>query len=91
MADKENQQDNAGDLTEFLLYTGPNGEIYVEVMLQDETIWLSQKLMAELFDVDVRTISEHLTNIYKQQELTQQATIRKIRIVQQEGGRQLFP
>lgn len=42
MADKENQQDNAGDLTEFLLYTGPDGHIYVEVMLQDETIWLSQ-------------------------------------------------
>lgn len=59
----------------------------VEVFLQDETLWLTQKMMAELFGVDVRTISEHLRNIYQSKELVEDSTIRKIRIVQDEGGR----
>lgn len=75
------------DLNEFLLYTAPDGEIKVEVLFNDETIWLTQKKMAELFGVDVRTISEHLTNIYESQELQRDPTIRKFRIVQNEGGR----
>ena len=50
---------------------------------------LSRKLMATLFDVDVRTVNEHLKNIYAQQELVPEATIRKFRIVQQEGSRQV--
>ena len=52
-----------------------------------ETLWLSQKLMAELFDRDVRTVNEHLKNIYKEQELTEGSTIRKFRIVRTEGKR----
>ena len=54
-----------------------------------ETLWLNQRQMAELFDKDVRTINEHLKNIYKEQELAQEPTIRKFRIVQQEGNRQV--
>ncbi len=56
---------------------------------EDETIWLSQKLMSRLFDVDVRTINEHLKNIYNQSELAREATIRKFRIVQIEGAREV--
>ncbi len=59
----------------------------IEARYEDETIWLSQKLMAQLFDVDVRTVNEHLKNIYDQGELVREATIRKFRIVQTEGNR----
>ncbi len=72
---------------EFLIFTGQAGEQSIEARYVDETIWLSQKLMAELFNVDVRTISEHLKNIYSQQEIIPEATIRKFRIVQKEGNR----
>ena len=70
---------------EFFIFAGQAGEQSIEARYEDETVWLSQKLMATLFDVDVRTISEHLKNIYVQQELTPQATVRKFRIVQGEG------
>ena len=72
---------------EFLIFTGQSGEQSIEARYEDETIWLSQKLLAVLFDVDVRTINEHLKNIYAQQELSPEATIRKFRIVQKEGKR----
>ena len=55
--------------TEFLLYTAPNGGIKVEVLLSNETIWLTQKRMAELFGVGVAAISKHLDNIYESGEL----------------------
>jgi hypothetical protein len=74
---------------EFLIFTGQAGEHSIEARYEDETVWLSQKLMAELFAVDVRTINEHLQNVYAQHELTREATIRKFRIVQQEGPRQV--
>jgi len=73
--------------TEFLIFTGQSGEQSIEARYEDETIWLSQKLMAELFDVDVRTVNEHLKNIYDQGELERKATIRNFRIVQTEGKR----
>lgn len=52
-------------LTNFILYTAPSGDVKLNVTIQDETLWLTQKMMAELFDVDVRTVSEHLQNIFK--------------------------
>ncbi|SAI66691.1 Virulence protein [Bordetella ansorpii] len=55
----------------------------------NQTLWLSQKLMAELFGVDVRTVSEHLKNIFASHELTPEATISKFRIVQREGQREV--
>jgi len=73
----------------FILYTDSNGAVKLNVFIEDETIWLSQKLMAELFEVDIRTISEHIQNIYKTQELTEISTIRNFRIVQQEGTREV--
>ena len=75
--------------TEFLIFTSQSGEQSIEARYEDKTVWLSQKMMAELFGVDVRTINEHLKNIYKVNELQQDATIRKFRIVQQEGNRQV--
>lgn len=69
---------------EFLLYETEDGKSRVECRFQDETIWLSQALMAELFDRDVRTINEHLKNLYKEMEFPPEATIRKSRIVRSE-------
>ena len=74
---------------EFLIFTAQEGENSIEARYEDETIWLSQKLIAELFEVDVRTVNEHLKNIYKQNELIVDATIRKFRIVQTEGKREV--
>lgn len=56
---------------------------------EDENIWLTQKMMAALYDVDVRTINDHIKKIYFDSELEQSATIRKYRIVQPEGSRQV--
>jgi len=75
--------------TEFLIFAGQSGEQCIEARYEDECIWLSQKLMAQLFAVDVRTINEHLKNIYDQGELERGATIRKFRIVQTEGNREV--
>lgn len=74
---------------EFLIFTQQAGEQSIEVRYQDDTIWLTQKLMAALFDVDVRTISEHLRNIFASGELDEAATIRNFRTVQTEGGRRV--
>lgn len=67
------------ELTEFLLYVSPNGDVKVEAFLHDENIWLTQKRIAELFGVDVRTISEHLQNIFKNGELDETSVIRNFR------------
>jgi hypothetical protein len=82
-------QDNNVPNGEFLLYTTDDGQSRVECRFDNETLWLSQALMAELFDRDVRTINEHLQNLYEEAELTPEATIRKFRIVRQEGSRQV--
>ena len=74
---------------EFLIFTAQDGGGSIEARYEDETVWLTQKLMAELFDVDVRTISEHLGNIFSSGELERQATIRKFRIVRTEGARKV--
>ncbi len=71
----------------FILYTSDTGDVKLEVFIQDETTWLTQKMMAELFDVTVPTINEHIQNILENQELQAISTIRKIRIVQKEGNR----
>lgn len=72
---------------EFLVYVGNDGAARIHVRLSEGTVWLTQKLMAELFGKDVRTIHEHLKNIYEEGELAAEATIRKFRIVQTEGNR----
>jgi len=74
---------------EFLIFTSAAGEDSIEVRYEDETIWLSQKMMAALFDVTVPTINVHLKNIYESGELTRDATIRKYLTVQTEGDREV--
>jgi len=77
------------DLKKFILYTAPSGEIRVDVLLQDESVWLTQKSIAELFGVVKSTISEHLTNIFETNELDKNATVRNFRTVQLEGTREV--
>lgn len=70
---------------EILLYATPEGKSTIEVFFENETFWLSQKKLAELFNVDVRTISEHLQNIFITNELDETAVIRKFRITAADG------
>ena len=72
-----------------LFYTTPAHEVKIDVYLQDETLWLSQKQMSKLFNASKSTISEHLKNIFESQELQKEATVRKIRTVQKEGKREV--
>ena len=74
---------------EIIFYETPDGNVRVEVVFEDETFWLTQKKMAELFGVGVQTINHHLQEIYKSHELNELATIRKNRIVQTEGAREV--
>ena len=70
---------------EFLVFTTQAGEKGIEVRVEDETVWLTQKLIGVLFDVDVRTVSEHLQNIFNSGELTESAVIRKFRNTASDG------
>lgn len=74
---------------EFLIFTAQAGENGIEVRYEDETIWLTQKLMAALFDIGVNTINYHLKEVYASGEILPEATIRKYRIVQIEGSRSI--
>lgn len=71
----------------FLLYTNEDGEVKVDVLLKDETIWLTINQMAELFGVDKSGISRHIKNVYETGELDEKATVAKIATVQKEGER----
>ena len=73
----------------FLLYTGNDGKVNVEVFLKDETVWLTQKAVGSLFGVESHTITYHLKEIFRSGELDEKATTRKIRAVQNEGKRQV--
>ena len=72
---------------EFLMYRSADEDVFVNALIQDETIWLTQRAMGELFGVESHTINYHLKEIYKMDELQEKATTRKIRTVQQEGTR----
>jgi hypothetical protein len=74
---------------EILLYSYGGDKIYVEVFFKNENLWLTQKAMAELFDVNVPAISKHLQNIYDDEELERNSTVSKMEIVQNEGGRDI--
>ncbi len=87
---KKNQIVPNNSFTEFLLYTTPNGKVKVEIFLHNENIWLTQKKIAELFDVNVPAVSKHLANIYEEGELDKTATISKMETVQQEGSRKVI-
>ncbi len=74
---------------EVLLYSDESGKEYISVVFKDETFWLTQKAMAELFNVNVPAVSKHLQNIYEEGELERDSTISKMETVQQEGERQV--
>jgi len=75
--------------SDIILYTTETGNVKVEVLFSNDTFWLSQKRMADLFGVEVHTINYHLKEIYASGELKEETTIRKIRIVQKEGTRDI--
>ena len=79
---------SAAEYLTFVASTGAD-EKSIEMRYEDENIWLTQKMMAALYDVNVRTINDHIKKIYSDSELEQSATIRKYRIVQTEGSRQV--
>jgi hypothetical protein len=74
---------------ELILYRTADDAVHVEVLYESETFWLDQRRLAELFGVDVRTVSEHLRNVYDSGELNEAATLRKIRMVRTEGSREV--
>lgn len=91
---KRRQKQKTGEIqthntSQILLYQSQDGKTQVEVNLHEETIWLSQKQMAELFDKDTDTIGLHLRNIFKEGELEERATTEESSVVQQEGQRQV--
>ncbi|EKS7424237.1 virulence RhuM family protein [Enterobacter ludwigii] len=84
MVDKDVIQSPVG---EFIMFASGDGRVRVECRFESDTIWLSQAAMADLYGKDVRTINEHLMNIFSEGEIDQHSTIRKFRIVRQEGKR----
>lgn len=75
--------------SDFMLYTGNDGQVKINVMLKDETVWLTQKAMAELFGVNIPAVSKHLSNIFDSGELQKEATLSILETVQMEGSRQV--
>jgi hypothetical protein len=81
--------DDANPQSSMILYRTEDGLTRVQCRFENETIWLTQALIAELFQKDVRTINEHLVNIYDEGELSRDSTIRNFRIVRLEGSREV--
>jgi len=88
---KENTMKNnlSDKQSNFLLYTGNDGKVNVGVFVKDETVWLTQKAMSELFGVKIPAISKHLSNIFASKELQKDTTISILETVQKEGNRQI--
>ena len=91
MAKKKDEITIRSSAAEYLTYVASvgNQQDNIEMRYEDENIWLTQKMMATLYDVDVRTINEHIKKIYSDSELEEDSTIRNFRIVQTEGSRQV--
>jgi len=84
-----NKRDIVKQQSDFILYTSNDGDVNVEVVLKDETVWLTQKAMSGLFEVKVPAISKHLANIYETGELRKESTISILETVQKEGNRKV--
>lgn len=82
-------KENQSDKNQFLLYTAPSGDVKIEVLFENESIWLSQRKMAELFECTPENIISHLQNIYSDRELSESATTKDYLVVQKEGARQV--
>lgn len=81
--------DNNPQHNDIIFYSTPAGDVKIEVIFNEETFWLTQKRMAELFGVESHPITYHLKEIYRSGELEEVATTRKIRVVQKEGNREV--
>lgn len=73
--------------SEILLYTSPDSEVQLDVRMQQDTMWMTQQMMAELFQTTVPNINVHIKNIYKEAELQEEGTIKEFLIVRKEGSR----
>lgn len=73
--------------SEILLYTSPDGEVQLDIRMQQDTMWMTQQMMAELFQTTVPNINVHIKNIYKESELQEEGTIKEFLIVRKEGSR----
>jgi hypothetical protein len=82
-------EESKSPISDIILYSSPEGNVHVEVLFGEETFWLSQKQIATLFGVEVNTVNYHLKEVFSSRELPEEATIRKFRIVQSEGSRQV--
>src|ERR1035437_4264250 len=71
--------------TDLMLYQTEDGKTKIDVRLQDDTVWLSQKQMSELFQKDVRTVNEHIENLFEEKELAEDSVIRNFRITAADG------
>jgi hypothetical protein len=71
--------------SDFILYTSQDGEIRVDVFVNNETVWLTQKAMQELFDRSKSTVSEHISNVFKEGELEENQVVRKFRTTSDDG------
>jgi len=76
-------------MSNFILYTTPGGDVSLEVRMENETVWLTQKMMGDLFAVESNTVTYHIQEIFKSGELEPDSTARKIRVVQNEGTREV--
>lgn len=81
--------DNKAPQSNIILYQAEDGRTRIQCRFENETVWLTQALIGELFQKDVRTINEHLVNIFAEGELSRESTIRKFRIVRREGAREV--
>ena len=79
--------DNAENKSQLIIYQAEDGKIKIDVRFQDETVWLTQQLMAELFQTTKQNISLHIKNIFEDGELKSEATVKEFLTVQKEGGR----
>jgi hypothetical protein len=86
---KMEKSKNTDTRSAFIIFKTEDESVSVDVRLEEETVWLTQKQMAVLFDKNLMTINEHIKNIYSEGELTEDATIRKFLIVQKEGNREV--
>jgi len=91
MRKKQSEITIRSSAAEYLTYVAATGDMEqsLEMRYQDENVWLTQKMMATLYDVDVRTVNEHIQKVYADSELIEDATIRNFRIVQTEGSRRV--
>ncbi|MFH1618678.1 MAG: RhuM family protein, partial [bacterium] len=80
---------NSGPGSEIAIYRTEDGKSHIQVRIEGETVWLSQRLLADLYKIGVNTVNHHIKSIYDEEELSPEATIRQYRIVQTEGGRQI--